>query len=296
MFHAVNHFGIRLLASVAEQQSEARFTLAPPALYLPLTMLKSVASGATRQGLSRALETDEKLSEDERERRIRLLRGLVSTSPVTFEASLLSRGHRPFSPGFMRRAQETYGVPVVTDDGNLPLRLLLRLSATVNLTGAVHHLRDGKVLGYRLPAENGLALTLLVPPRAAFWQARNRPLLELLKGLDHDTLNLWRERLNATEASATPIPPLPEISENIDLMARLKTLDLGPALTPAADFSLMMVASEAPHLAGLRQTLQLQLSGGKALPTRPASPMVWWLEHEPSGVMLALGYGGAVQD
>ena len=292
MFHAVNHFGIRLLASIAAQQSEAQFTLAPPALYLPLTMLKSVATGATRQGLSRALGTDEKLSEDERERRMRLLRGVVSTSPVTFEASLLSRGHRPFSPVFMRRAQETYGVPLVTDEGNLPLRLLLRLSATVNLTGAVHHLRDGKVLGYRLPADNGLALTVLVPARAAFWQAKSRPLLELLQGLDPDTLGIWRERLNATEPSATPIPPLPEISENIDLLTRLKALDLGPALTPAADFSLMMVASEAPYLAGMRQSLQVQLSGGKMLPTRAADPMVWWLEHEPSGVMLALGYGG----
>lgn len=296
MFQAVNHFGIRLLASIAAQASDGHLALAPPALYLPFCMLKSVASGATRHGLTRVLGTEEKLAEDERERRLRALRGVLGTAPLTFEGSLLSRGQRAFSPLFLRRAQETYGIPLVTDEGNQPLRLQTRLSATVTLAGTVQYAREGKLEGMRLPADGGLALNFLIPPKAAFWKGRNKPLFELLGTLTTDTTTLWRDRLSATEPVIMPTPELPVLAQNIDLLARLKSLDLGPALTPAADFSLMMVASEAPHLAGVRHALQLQFAGGKALPTRAVSPALWWLEHEPSGVFLALGFSGGEKD
>lgn len=290
MFDVVNQFGIRLLVSLAQKQGARRACVSPPSLYLPLSLLKQVAKGATRVGLTRALGSEETLTDEEREARLRQLRALLSTPPLLFDATLQSRGQRPMLPAFLRRASELYGIPVQTDETLLPLRFQTRLNVAVSLTGERHQAQQGRLTGLRLAAEQGLALYYLLPQKSAFWQSRERPLQDLLTELNAESLSGWRTALAEGGPVTGKLPPLPALCESGDLLPRLGGLDLGPAITPAADFSLMMVAGEAPHLSSLRHTLQLRFSGEGLTATMPRGPLLWWLKHEESGLVLALGF------
>lgn len=291
MFSGINCFGIKLLAALSESREVHDVAVAPPVVYLPLVMLRSVAGGATRTGLSRALGTNEALTDEEREHRIRTLRRVLSSEQVSFDIDLESRGQRPFSPTFLRRAQELYGITVETDDTTLPLRLTTQLSVSLPLAGSVRCVQADRLLGLRfLDIYGKRSLSLLVPPRAGFWQAKHKPLQCLLERFDETMLLTWQERLTEAEArevAANALPALPQVADSLDLLPRLQALDMGPALTPAADFSSMMVASEAPHLSTIRHKLQVPLTGVATSSEAPAC--LWWVTDNETGLVLALG-------
>ena len=291
MFEGINHFGLRLLAALIEQKGFEDSAVSPPAIYLPLAMLRGAASGATRAGLSRLLGSSESLTDEERDRKIRALRSILTSEHATFEVSVKVRGQRPFSPTFLRRAQESYGVQVCHEEGNLPLRLLSQLSASLNLDGTVAQVEEDRLVGFRLPTVGGRrSLSLLVPREARFWQGKNRPLQDLLERLNEDFFTGWQEQLMKQAPEKLPaamLPALPQIVEAEDLLPHLKELDMGPAITLSADFSLMMVSGEAPHLSALRHTLQVSLSGLEA--GSEIRPLFWWITDEPSELVIALG-------
>ena len=87
--------------------------------------------------------------------------------------------------------------------------------------------------------------------------------------------------------AANALPALPQVAESLDLLPLLQELDMGPALTPAADFSSMMVASEAPHLSSIKHRLQVLLSGVETSAEIP--PCLWWLTDDETGLVMALG-------
>ena len=291
MFDGINCFGLRLLMALVEQKGSGEVAISPPALYLPLALLRGVSSGATRAGLSRALGSSESLTDEEREHRIRTLRGILNSERFFFETSLAARRDRPFSTAFLRRAQDIYGLSVQADDTPLPLRLGAQLTVPLKLEGRVGRTEADRLTGLRLPAVEGRrCLYILVPPRATFWQNKQKPLLSLLERLDDTYLWSWQERLTEVEHQALPadeLPALPQLAETQDFLELLKKMDMGPAFTQAADFSLMMVAGEAPYLSALRQTLQLRITGVETSPD--VYPLLWWLTDEPSGLRIALG-------
>ncbi|WP_309723334.1 serpin family protein [Armatimonas sp.] len=292
MFEGINHFGLRLLAALIEQKGFEDISVSPPAIYLPLAMLRGAASGATRAGLSRLLGSSESLTDEERERKIRALRSILTLEHTTFEVSVKTRGQRPFSPTFLRRAQESYGAQLYPDDSNLPLRLLSQLNASLNLDGTVAQVEADPLVGFRLPSVGGRrSLSLLVPRKARFWQGKNRPLQDLFERLNDDFFASWQGQLMKAAPEKRPamllLPALPLIVEAEDLLPHLKELDMGPAITPSADFSLMMVSGEAPHIATLRHTLQVPLSGFETGPD--LCPLFWWITDEPSELIVALG-------
>ena len=200
MFEGINRFGLKLLATLGEQLGAQDIAISPPVIYLPLVMLRSVAGGATRAGLSRALGSNESVSDDERERRIQVLRRILSSEQASFDIDLESRGQRPFSPTFLRRAQDLYGVTVETDDTTLPLRLATQFSVSLRLEGGVGCVQADRLLGLRFPdSSRKRSLTLLVPPRAGFWQSKNKPLHCLLERLDETLFLTWQKRLTEAE-------------------------------------------------------------------------------------------------
>lgn len=298
MLEGLNRFGLTLLEGLATYQKDAEVALSPPALYLPLALLRGVSSGATRAGLSRALGSSETLTDEERELRIRTLRRVLNNERVSFEASLKARGHRPFSTTFLRRAQELYGVSVQTDETQLPLRLGTQLTFQLKLEKRVSRVQSERLTGLRLVTVNGQhSLNLLLPPRPGFWQPKHKPLQCLLAQLDEPFLVSWQQRLAAVEPEIIPaeeLPVLPQIVETYDLLGVLKELDMGPAPTPAADFSLMMISGEAPSLSELRHTLQMRVTGIETSPE--PEPLLWWVTDEVSGLHIALGVRWGLTD
>ena len=127
MFEGIHRFGLALLTTLSAQKTETDVALCPPALYLPLVMLRSVSSGATRTALSRALKNNDALTEEERERWALKLRAVFDSEATPLTLQLKARGHRPFATTFLRRAQELYGIEVETDLALPPLQLSTKL-------------------------------------------------------------------------------------------------------------------------------------------------------------------------
>jgi hypothetical protein len=164
------------------------------------------------------------------------------------------------------------------------------LSSSLILDGTVAQVQRERLVGLRFPTVGARrSLSLLLPRKAAFWESKNRPLQDLLEGLDDDFFASWQESLQkeAPQQPSVLLPALPLIVEAEDLLPHLKELDMGPAITPSADFSLMMVSGEAPHLSALRHTLQIPLKGIETGPD--VRPLFWWITDEPSALVIALG-------
>ncbi len=291
MFESINPFGLKSFKTLMAQSRSGEVALSPPAVYLPLALLRRVASGATRTGLSRALESNEALSDEEREHRVRTLRGILNGEGYISETSFKVRSHRPFSPTFLQRTHETYGISVHADDSNLPLRLVTQVTMQLKLKEEVSCVQVERLTGLCFSDTEGhRKLYLLIPCRAGLFQNKQKPLQHLLERLDDAFLVGWQERLAAAEPQipgALALPSLPTAVDSRDLMGVLKALDLGPALTPAADFSRMMVSGEAPYLSTLRHTFQLQATGIETN-SEPA-PLLWWVTDSATGLRLAMG-------
>ena len=287
----VNHFGLRLLSNVLEQEETGSILIAPPALFLSLALLKSAASGATRSGLTRFLGTDESLSEEERERRVRRLRETITTSPsLTLENVLCANSHRPLSPSFLRRASSVYGVQVEQDESSLPLRLQSSFQVQLSATRAISTVRESRLLGVRFGTNSPQhGLYVFSPDRVPFWQGRRKSLQSLLSLFTATTWPVLQLALQAQEPEGAWAFPEIGMTGSVSL----KELDLGPASTAAADFSRLMVSGNAPHLSTLRHQAQLSFSHDREIPVTapplPDQPLLWLLCEETSGVILLLG-------
>lgn len=287
----VNQFGFRLLADRAEQEEMGSALIAPPALFLSLALLKSAASGATRSGLARFLGTDESLSEDERERRVRRLRAALGLGPsITLENVLCANGHRPLSPSFLRRAFSVYGVQVEQDESSLPLRLQSAFQVQLSATKAITTIRENRLLGVRFGTNSPChGLYVFLPDRVPFWQGRKKSLQNLLNQLNANTWPALHKALQLQEPEGAWAFPELEMTGTV----MLKELELGPASTASADFSRLMVSGNAPHLSALRHHVQLSFNHDREIPVSapplPDQPLLWLLAEETSGVILQLG-------
>ncbi|WP_395140211.1 hypothetical protein, partial [Armatimonas sp.] len=97
----------------------------------------------------------------------------------------------------------------------------------------------------------------------------------------------WQTCFQEAEETRVKALPVSKISGTFDLLPLLMGMELGPGITPSADFSPMVVSGNPPYLAGLRHGFNLTISANQTL--RSSRPFVWFLTDIASGLILALG-------
>ena len=293
MFAGSNRFSFELLQSLFEQQPDRDIFVSSPVVYLPLALLRSVALGTTRTRMTQALLMNELLTEELRLEWVQTLVRILNAGSVSFGGTLVLTKHWGLSPKFIERAQDVFQILVSHEDVS-QLQVRTHFVAQIALAERGKEAEQNKVRGIYVPDVSGKqALTILTPPEAFFWQNKQKPLQELLCVLNQAYWLGWQMCFQEAEESRVKALPLSKISGTFDLLPLLTGMELGPGVTPSADFSPMVVSGNPPYLVGLRHGFNLTITANQthtANQTRTSSrPFVWFLTDIASGLILALG-------
>ena len=283
----MNRFSFELLQTLVEEQPEKDICLSPVVVYLPLALLRSVAMGSTRSGLTQALRMNELITEEERQKYVQNLICVLEKDAVGFGATATLKKHWIVSPSFLDRARKNFNV-VFCEGNNDNVVFKTHFLANEKFSPLGKQVRHDGTLGIYVASDSGMrALTLLIPAPGFFWQRKLTGLQALVEGLNEEQWHLWQALFYETPESEVRVPPLPALSSTVDLLPFLTRMNFGPGITPAADFSPMMAAGDAPYLAGLRHGFNLAIAADCL--SKRAEPLVWFLTDVVSGLVLALG-------
>lgn len=296
MFTTTNTFGFKLLHSLLRQDTSLERLLSPPVVFGGLALLKSASAGATRMGLARALGTDEKLTAEQQDRKMHLLRATLNQGGGLCVAhQLQASGYHPLSPSFVLRADTVFGVRVLQEEASASLALHGDVQArlTLSTTEKTTQLYQKRILAQRFATTSPrYALYVFQPARLPFWAGRKKQGERLLAEVSALSWEGWRTAFLQEELPGHEgIFPNISFSESVELHPILKGLEVGPALTPSADFSRMMLSGTAAPLSRLQHQVQLTIERpeGDPLASPPATPFVWVLCDEPTGLIVLLG-------
>ncbi len=237
--------------------------------------------------MTQALLMNELLTEELRLEWVQTLVRILNSESVSFGGTLVLTKHWGLSPKFIERAEDVFQI-LVSHEEVSQLQVRTRFVAQIALSEWGKEAEQDKVRGIYVPDVSGKqALTLLTPPEAFFWQNKQKPLQELLCVLNEAYWLSWQTCFQEAEESRVKALPLSKISGTFDLLPLLTGMELGPGITPSADFSPMVVSGNPPYLAGLRHGFNLTITANQTL--RSSRPLVWFLTDTTSGLILALG-------
>lgn len=295
MFITTNTFGFKLLHSLLRQDTSLERLLSPPVVFGGLALLKSAAAGSTRTGLARALGTDEKLTTEQRDRKMRQLRATLNQGGGLCVANQLhASSYHPLSPSFILHADTVFGVSVLQEEASASLALHGDVQARLALstTEKPTQIYQKHILAQRFATMSPrYALYVFQPARLPFWVGRKKQGERLLAEVSAQSWEGWREAFQEELPSHEGIFPNISFSESVELHPILKGLEVGPALTPSADFSRMMLSGTAAPLSRLQHQVQLTIERPEGEPAGPPppTPFVWVLCDEPTGLIVLLG-------
>ena len=243
--------------------------------------------GATRVGMTHALVMNALLTEDVRQEFIQALVQVLSADNVSFGGSFALKNHLGLSSKFIERAKDIF--QIATSEEDIPqLNIRTRFAAQVTLSGRGKHVQQDRTVGLSIPTESGTqALTVLVPSMGLLWPRKRKSLRELVETLNEDRWLAWQTHFQEAPETDIETPALSRIAGTYDLFPLLPKMELGPGITPSADFSLMMASGNAPYLTGLRHGFNLTTTASQR--SESARPLLWFLTDTASGLILALG-------
>jgi len=295
MFTPINTFGFKLLHRLLQPDDSLERLLAPPVVFGGLALLKSAAAGATRSGLARALSTDESLTAEQRDRKMRTVHETLAQGGVFCIENLLhANSYQPLSPSFVLLAKTVFGVTVMHEEAkaSLALRGEVQAQLTLSATEKNTQVYQKHILAQRFATTSPRhAFYLFQPSRLPFWVGRKKQGERLLAAVGAQSWEAWRAAFQEELPEHSGTFPQVSFAESVELVPVLKELEVGPALTTAADFSRMMLSGTAAPLSRLQHQVQLKLERPEGEPAGPLpqAPFIWVLCDEPTGLITLLG-------